>query len=227
MDSRFILTNAALPRDAVKLATLVPNIRNPHQDVLSKSSLTEGIDFHVHIQQNFKFQLGQSKKSLFQAYLTRLISMSYNESEGYLIDFSASEGRTYELKSPETVFRGLCGDGEVRKWLQDRFRKRRKTYFIVGFRTLIDVTIHQREGCASRISAHATAPANSLEAAVNTNMSSLLDVENCWVPSLGVRGKSDEGDEEVVEASLEDLEEIGQLEKLTTEDGQDEYLYLP
>jgi hypothetical protein len=271
MPSKFVFNSLGLSRNAVQLASLVPNFRYPQQDALTAITVMEDTDFHVHSQQNFTGLLQTSKGSLFRTNLTRLISASYDATEHSSILLSAYEGKVYELKSPTSLFEQLCTLPEVRKWLQNRFRRNRKCYFIVGLRTFFDARILKRDQNASKISSNVEVPVmNLVSPGVGEVISDVgitgrhstthgdkegfdaageqiyafcyrevtfkffdrenvdaatLRSDNCWIPTLGKRG-NDKVDDEVVEASLKDIDEgEGKFKKFTTEDGQEEYFF--
>jgi hypothetical protein len=175
MTSRWIFTSLGLSRDAIQLGSLVPDIRYPQQDALIAISADDS-EYHVHIQQNFKGLLNESKDSIFKACLARLISVSYEAGKESNIELSSHEGRVYELKNPESLFKRLCSLKNVRGLMQDRIEAGRNIYFIVGFRTFFDASIQKHPKDSSQISGHAQIPVGDIASDAAIAVGDHLDV---------------------------------------------------
>jgi hypothetical protein len=158
MSSKFILTNVPFLLEDVQLASLVPDIRNPHQDALSALEVIKGVDFSVRDQRNLKVLLNSAESSFFRTHLTKLASLYHKGSENGRLELSTTEGRVYELKQPKSLFKKLCSMQTVRTWLQEGIEDGQETYFIVGFRTFLNAMTSEQKNYSSHASAQASVP---------------------------------------------------------------------
>jgi len=61
----------------------------------------------------------------------------------------ADEARVYSLLYPKTVFKTLCDDEEVQRWLQDGYQDKQSSYLVVGYRTLLNARLTSRTHSSS------------------------------------------------------------------------------
>lgn len=159
MPSRLIMSNVPYTLQDIQLASLVPNILNPHQDALHPPALVAGSDFSWRNQQDVHIWLANTEESLLATQLTRLISLSYSQGMNKTLRLSSCEGRIYELKQPKSLFRRLCSQDNVKTWLQDGIEDGADSYFIIGFRTFFNAKLSQLSQDESQIFGHAHTPA--------------------------------------------------------------------
>ena len=57
---------------------------------------------------------------------------------------TADEARVYSLLNPKNVFKTLCDDNEVKKWLQDGYQDKQDSYLVIGYRTLLNAHLTSR-----------------------------------------------------------------------------------
>lgn len=159
MPSRLILSNVPYTLEDVQLASLVPDILNPHQDALHPQALVAGSDFSWRNQQDVHVWLANTQESLLASHLTRLISLSYSRDVKKSLRLSSCEGRIYELKQPKSLFRRFCSQDNVKTWLQEGVEGGADSYFITGFRTFFNARLARLSQDNIQTSGHARTPA--------------------------------------------------------------------
>src|SRR6266536_4224665 len=144
MATKLILTDVPFTLEDVRLGSLIPNIRNPHQDALAPTTAIEGKDYTVRTQKNFKTLLSSEHELSFSAYFTKLLSVDHASTSKAHLELSSKEGIIYEMNQPKKWFRELCKLKEVQDWLQEGIDDGQDTFMIIGFRTLKDAKLEQR-----------------------------------------------------------------------------------
>jgi hypothetical protein len=141
-----IFTSAPLSKDDVKLASLVPDKRYPHMDALiTELKLTPDEDYANNLDKNFSGRVSGESNSFFKLAITRFLSAKLEIEMFKTYHVTAKEARIYELREPKAIFRKLCELDTVKKWLQDGYIDKQKTYFVIGYRTLLNARQGRRK----------------------------------------------------------------------------------
>jgi len=156
--STFIFTSTPYAKSAVPLASLVPDKRYPHMDALSKIEVKEGDDYSVTIDKNFNGRVHIESDSFFKATITRIFSVEWEKETTDTFHVTAEEGRVYALRQPKAIFKKLCALEDVRKWLEEGFVDKQKTYLVIGYRTLLDAKLVRQTERSTNIAAQGRAP---------------------------------------------------------------------
>jgi len=146
-------THTPYKKDDILLASLVPNKHYPNQDMIAKVVIEEGEDYSVAIDANISSRAEAASDSFFKTALTRLFSLAGNASDNTVCDIVAEKALIYELRQPTAMFERICAQDSVRKWLQEQHRWGQRSYFIVGYRTLVNAKLNRRQEQSSRLSA--------------------------------------------------------------------------
>jgi hypothetical protein len=140
----FIFTTAPYQKSDVPLASLIPDKRYPNQDALTKIVLKEGEDYSITIDKNFDGRIHLESNSFFKTAVTSIFSTEWGKESENSFHVTAEEGRIYALRQPKAIFKKLCEIEEVQKWLQEGYIDKQKTYFVIGYRTLLNAKlVHQ------------------------------------------------------------------------------------
>jgi len=185
MSPPWFFNNLALPADSVILGSLIPNIRNPHQDAQTDSvtlgSLISNIrNPHQDAQANdrqeyeivtrsasdFAGKASDSKDSLFVFKLAKWASARRSDLSKDRLGLAANTTKVYELKNPNDVFNSLCELKGVRTWLQRRVEKSQNSYFIVGLQTFSDAAVKQSIDDKTETSVSAELPVDAATTAL-------------------------------------------------------------
>jgi hypothetical protein len=158
MGTKLILTDVLFTLEDVRLGSLIPNIRNPHQDALAPITAIQGKDYTVRTQKNFKTLLSSEHKSSFTTYFTKLLSIEHDSASKEHLELSSKEGMIYEMNQPKKWFKDLCKLKEVQDWLQEGIDDGQDTFMIIGYRTLKDAKLEQRGEAASQTKFQADVP---------------------------------------------------------------------
>src|SRR5438045_4731376 len=92
------------------------------------------------------------------------------------IRVSADHARIYMLRQPKIMFEKLCKEETVQKWLQQNYINKQKIYFTIGYRTLLNAKLFQKEHYDTQVSGQGRAPAGAV-AGVDPTPTGELDVE--------------------------------------------------
>ncbi|KAK4960804.1 hypothetical protein LTR66_012869, partial [Elasticomyces elasticus] len=156
--STFVFTSAPSAKEDVLLASLIPDKRYPGEDALAVLRLDEEKDVTVRVDKNFKGRMDTGSDSFFKAMVTRLFSMSWESETNSNFQVSADEGRIYALRQPKALFKQLCTLAKVRKWLQEGYLDKQDTYFVIGYRTLLNAKLIRQDQHSSKVSAQGQVP---------------------------------------------------------------------
>jgi len=114
-------------------------LRHPNQDSLRKIDVVEGTDYSVNVDLNFSGRMAIPSSSIFKNAVMRLFGAADDT-----FSVTADEARVYSLLQPKTVFKVLCDDNEVKKWLQDGYQDKQDSYLVIGYRTLLNAVLISR-----------------------------------------------------------------------------------
>ena len=170
-----IFTRTPLSKDDVKLASLVPDKRYPHMDALKKIELKPDEDYTNNLDKNFSDRMSAESSSFFKLAITRLFSAELEKEASNTFHVTAEEGRIYELREPKKIFKKLCELDDVKQWLQDGYLDNQKTYFVIGYRTLLNAKLSRQEHHSTTASGKGNIPTGTL--AGDPTPSDQMDVE--------------------------------------------------
>lgn len=186
--SKYFLPSVAPPREALQLASLVPNIQQPEQDGFPTPKLragedypilTEKEDYWVQPQGNLGKLLEASTDTAFTAHLTKILSSAYGRSASDTKWLGPCEVRKYTLVNPKQLFQDLIKRESARQWLRDEIEYgTKKVYFIVGYYTALDATTFGGVQQGSKVEVKGTVLAGDIAAhAATTLIPGLLDLD--------------------------------------------------
>ncbi|KAK0756318.1 hypothetical protein N5P37_011233 [Trichoderma harzianum] len=146
MAKKFFIPAVAPRRDAVHLGSIVPNIRQPHQDAFSSTKFPVkigGPDILLQEQDSLGRLFLTSNNSSISAQLTNLLSASYEGQNVNMNMLSKCMTKLYELSQPKALFNRICsGDDDAKEWFQNEIENGTKAlYFITAYYTVVDATI--------------------------------------------------------------------------------------
>ncbi|KAL7928130.1 hypothetical protein V8C35DRAFT_318863 [Trichoderma chlorosporum] len=204
MVKKFFIPAVAPVRDAVQLGSIVPNIRQPHQDAFSSTKFpvkVGGPDVLIQEQDSLGRLFLTSKNSSISAQLTNLFSASYEGQNVNMNMLSKCMARLYELSQPKVLFNRICnGDDDAREWFQNEIENGTKAlYFITAYYTVVDATIDRVNQESSMESLDAKIPVNGIVTATTGVVVPGIDLD------AGTGTKHGRGalDTEIVKASGE------------------------
>ena len=119
----------------IPLASLVPNIKAPHQDALRGKMAIKKSDYSKRRQDGIRGFLDSCQSSLIKAQLTRLMQVVFGKGSSDELFVQANVGFVYELHDPKIVFGKLCQDIDVQEWLTDGYASSGQSYLVTGWRT--------------------------------------------------------------------------------------------
>jgi hypothetical protein len=170
--SKYFLPSVAPLREALQLASLVPNIQQPEQDGFPTPklkagedypALTEIEDYWVQPQGNLGKLLEASTDTAFTAHVTKILSSAYGRSASDTKWLGPCEVRKYTLVNPKLLFRDLIKRASVRQWLRDEIEYgTRKVYFIVGYFTALDAVTFGGVQQGSKVKVKGTVPVGDI-----------------------------------------------------------------
>lgn len=163
-------------KNAVPLASLVPDIRYPHMDALANIDVKEGEDYLVDIDMNFDGRVHVESDSFFKAAITRMFSAEWEKDSRSTFNVTAKEARIYALRRPKDIFKRLCELEAVRKWLQEGYLDKQKSYLVVGYRTLLNAKLIRQDQSSTKVAGQARVPVGAV-AGVDPTPTGEMDVQ--------------------------------------------------
>lgn len=159
MPSTWFLTSLPYNLDDISLGSLIPDVRQPHQDALCIKELSPGpLGVSIRVEHNIQCDLQMSDSSWFEAQLSRLINLSRERSQDDAVTISALNGRIFELRNPKALFSKLCERQDVKEWFQEGIEAGEGSYMVVGYRTFHGASTVVRSQSASQTAARLEAP---------------------------------------------------------------------
>ncbi|KAF4947624.1 hypothetical protein FSARC_13926 [Fusarium sarcochroum] len=144
----------------IKLATLISDIRNPHQDPGPVLSTDPSTDWTVRTVLDVESSLGREKTSSFWAQVTRLLRLWLAKGEDENLVVKAKSSKIYELKN-QRIF---C-------------EHQRRCYLIVGLRTFIDASLTRGDKSSEESALDIKIPVGeALKAQTGVDVGEALDV---------------------------------------------------
>ncbi|KAG9656709.1 hypothetical protein KCU98_g5657, partial [Aureobasidium melanogenum] len=137
---KFLVTATPYALEAIALASLVPDRRCPDQDAFKALDI-KAKDFTKTHDSNFISTIDANRDSSVSAAVTRLFSAMFSSSKQTQSRLTANGAYVYKLNQPKVLFQQLCENSEARDWLEDGCRQDLESYFVVGFRTLVDAKV--------------------------------------------------------------------------------------
>lgn len=201
---KFFIPAVAPVRDAVQLGSIVPNIRQPHQDAFSSTKFpveVGGPDILVQEQDSLGRLFLTSNNSSISTQLTNLFSASYEGQDINMNMLSKCMTKLYELSQPKALFNRICsGDEDAKYWFQNEIENGTKAlYFITAYYTVVDATISRFSQESRTESLDAKIPVNNMVTATTGVVVPGVDLD------AGISTKHGRGslDTEIVKASGE------------------------
>lgn len=142
MAPKSIFPSSPLSLEAIKLGRLVLNTRYPQQDYIDPS--TESPKFTKSPLNDFEEIRASARASGLRTRLASLLSMSSENRDDYIVDFSAAKSFTYLLDNSKAWFARACGTPESRSWLEDAIEHDANVYLVVGYHTLVDARVTEQ-----------------------------------------------------------------------------------
>ncbi|KAH0603583.1 uncharacterized protein H6S33_007905 [Morchella sextelata] len=142
MAPKSIFPSSPLSLEAIKLGRLVLNTRYPQQDYIDPS--TESPKFTKSPLHDFEEIRSSVRASGLRTRLASLLSMTFENRDDYLVDFSAAKSFTFLLDNSKAWFARACGNPESRTWLNHAIEDDANVYLVVGFHTLVDARVTER-----------------------------------------------------------------------------------
>jgi hypothetical protein len=203
MSVGLILTNVPLNFDDVKLGSLVPNPKYPHQDACVGKAVTP-VDYSARKRKTVSTRLDSTHDRTLSGYVTTLFSTCHSASGESHFELSAPEGIVYELRNPKTWFRELCTLPDVRTWLEATIDEGEDTYLVIGLRTLRDARITQHDQTSRSTELEAKAPVGeAVGAAVGGSVGGAADA------GLALKFAEEKGKNEAGELEDERIYAVG------------------
>jgi hypothetical protein len=149
----------------IPLASLVPEIANPHQNALQLNRRLNESDLSVREVDNYQGQLFDSKHTFLRAKLTQFVSLFTSSWQADGLDLVSPKGKIYQLKQPNSVFQELCAqlqdddqttvsqdDGQrisaaeqkpsvQKQRLEKKYKAGLSEYFITGYCTFLNANM--------------------------------------------------------------------------------------
>ncbi|KAL1614546.1 hypothetical protein SLS56_012069 [Neofusicoccum ribis] len=124
----------------IHLASLVPNIANPHQDAITLNRGLKKPEISKRSVRDFSAYLSNQSNASFRNQITKLFSLAHEDNHVDGLKLEAVSGYVYELKSPIALFAELCTsmDEAERVRLENTKRGGLSEYFVVGYFTFLD-----------------------------------------------------------------------------------------
>lgn len=145
-------------------------------DALAKIDLKDGEDYSVDIDMNFDGRMFTESNSFFQAAITRIFSTNWEKDSRSTFNVTAKEARIYALRRPKDIFKRLCELEAVRKWLQEGYLDKQKSYLVVGYRTLLNAKLVRRDHSSTKVTGQARVPVGAA-AGVDPTPTGEMDVQ--------------------------------------------------
>ncbi|EQL03711.1 hypothetical protein OCS_00591 [Ophiocordyceps sinensis CO18] len=126
--STYFVPGVAPLREALRLASMIPNLRQAEQDAFPTPrhkagedypELTERLDYWVQPQGNLGKLLKESTDTALEAHLTKMLSTSFGKDASSTKWLGPCEVRKYGLINPKLLFKDLVKRESVRQWLKD------------------------------------------------------------------------------------------------------------
>lgn len=141
----------------IKLASLVPSIKSPHQDALHLERELSPEEISGRNAKNFHGHIFDQKDSRLISKLTNFASFSASSSKAAGLNLDSMSGWIYELRQPNALFRELCAQAQEadnpsshqesgkkserkdhKQRLENKYETGLSEYFITGFCTFVD-----------------------------------------------------------------------------------------
>ncbi|RPB07537.1 hypothetical protein P167DRAFT_609394 [Morchella conica CCBAS932] len=228
MAPKTVFPSSPLSLEAIKLGRLVLNTRYPQQDYIDPS--TEVPKFTKTPLHDF-----EEVRSL------ALLSLSFENRDDYIVDFSAAKSFTYLLDNSKAWFARACGAPESRTWLEHAIEHADNVYLVVGYHTLVDARVTERSRISEVLEMDKATGINAyLPRRMNRYMpckvkfswyssrkveKGFLEPNNRWKPCLGVRGEVPTGIDDVVDVEInegDEDEDEDQDEDMDEDEDEDE-----
>jgi hypothetical protein len=207
----------------------------------------------VDLDKNFQTGLAVQSGSFVKRAIIKLFSIVRETETG--LDIVTEAARLYALSQPEAIFNRLCKLDEVKTWLEKKYIEEKKTYFVIGYRTLLNARIVRRHehsskqrtgGSTDEIGITGTVAQESSEAGFETTgeriyaicyrkvcfrflkgaENAMLGPDNRWKSVLPFREGED--NDEVVEAVTKEIDDVTAGESETISSAEyDERFVLP
>ncbi|KAL3465420.1 hypothetical protein BJX64DRAFT_252393 [Aspergillus heterothallicus] len=139
MAPQIILGHSFFSQEDVRLASLIPNIKDIELDALDSVLPLQHHSFTVKEVDNFAGFFEDKADNAFQTLLSQVASWASKRTKQASVSLTAHKGRIYTLRKPTLWFRQLCEQAQVRTWLQEQIEDGNQcVYFVVGLHTLFD-----------------------------------------------------------------------------------------
>lgn len=128
--------------DDILLASLVPTVKNPHQDALAPPTAPKkDEDYKIRDLIDFKDKISNDSHVTLRSQLSKLFTLLHESSQGKEFDISSISVQAYELTQPKIFFRELCRLQTVRDWIQQEIEDGDNIFFITGYYTFRDAKV--------------------------------------------------------------------------------------
>lgn len=159
-----LLLNHPLSRDAVALGRFVVNPEYPDEEYAQPQSVPETGQQPL---SNLHYMAGTHQSASFRQKILELLSLSASISTDTSTHLASHHFVSYQLRRSDTYFRNACGEMEVRRWLEERARRRfGRVFFICGFKTMHDASTRQLRDRDTAFGVEVAVPASMVVGAV-------------------------------------------------------------
>lgn len=162
MAPKIVFGHCFFSEDDVKLASLIPNIKDMELDSMESVLPLKSSDYTVKQEDDIIAIFQAERDSQFQALLSKALSWTSERSSQAGLELVSRSGRIYTLRKPSTWFRQLCENPEVREWLQEQIEDGNDVHFVVGLYTLFDASAAEGMALASTHAGNISVPVGEI-----------------------------------------------------------------
>ena len=155
--SVFILTTTPFAKESIPLGSLVPDRSTPSTDLWT----ADGIGKHDYSRvkdKNFDGLISSESETWFELLLSNVLSVSLRAEHTAKFHVTADRGYVYLLQEPREIFKRTVAREDTKRWLEDGYRDKLETWFVVGLRTFIDASLQRHTKKSGETSAKTKAP---------------------------------------------------------------------
>lgn len=110
----FILTTSPFAKDEIPLASLIPNRKNPNEDIFVPYKVEE-TDYSRTVDKNFDATITGHSSTSFETLLASILATVFHIEYDSTFHMTADEGFMYTLKQPKRIFQDMLNNGEDTK----------------------------------------------------------------------------------------------------------------
>jgi len=143
--SIYNFTASPYTKDEITLGSLVPSKKTPNQDAIGSPDLVEGRDYSKKLDTNLENEITHGSNIGFDAILSQIFVGSAQRASGNLLRLVADQGNIYQLRQPKALFHQLRSQKDIQEWLSDQYDAGESSFFITGYRTLVDAAQWERK----------------------------------------------------------------------------------